>query len=78
LPPGLLPDVATRERLSRDTLMSQTYQDLAAGSLFSQQTRNIYMVNVAQRDRLQRHLERLMQGKQQALTEPLIAQLVSL
>jgi hypothetical protein len=77
LPPGLLPDMATRELLSRDTRTNRTYQDLAAGSLFTQQTRNIYMVNAAQRDRLQPHLTRLMADKQQSLTEPLIAQLVA-
>lgn len=77
LPPGLLPDMATRELLSRDTRTSRTYQDLAAGSLFTQQTRNIYMVNAAQRDRLQPHLALLMQDKQQSWTEPLIAQLVA-
>lgn len=77
LPPGLLPDVATRELLSRETLMSKTYQDLAAGSLFSRQTRNIYVVNTAQRDRLFQHLAALIDGKQQSLAEPLFAQLVS-
>ncbi|WP_204141454.1 hypothetical protein [Halomicronema sp. CCY15110] len=77
LPPGLLPDLATRELLSRDTRTNRTYQDLAAGSLFTQQTRNIYMVNAAQRDRLREHLTRLMQDKQQSLAEPLIAQLVA-
>jgi len=78
LPPGLLPDAATRELLSRATFMSPTYQNLAAGSLFSKQTRDIYMVNAAQRDRLRNHLTMLMQDKQQSLTEPMIAQLVSL
>jgi len=78
LPPGLLPDAATRELLSRATLMSPTYQNLAAGSLFSKQTRDIYMVNAAQRDRLRNHLTMLMQDKQQSLTEPMIAQLVAL
>ncbi|NEQ45332.1 MAG: hypothetical protein F6K00_18065 [Leptolyngbya sp. SIOISBB] len=77
LPPGLLPDVATRELLSRETVMSQPYQDLAAGSLFSRQTRNIYVVNTAQRDRLLQHLAALIHNKQQSLAEPLFAQLVS-
>ena len=77
LPPGLLPDLTTRSLLSPETVMSKTNQDLAATSLFSQQTRNIYMVNTIQRDRLWAYLETVMQDKHQSLTEPLIAQLVA-
>ena len=78
LPPGLRPDAATQDYLSRDTLASDTYQELAATTLFTKQTRQIYIVNPQQRDRLRNHLAALMLGKQQSLTEPMIAQLVTL
>ncbi|HEY9887271.1 MAG TPA: hypothetical protein V6D02_02660, partial [Candidatus Obscuribacterales bacterium] len=78
VPPGLLPDSATRAHLSRDTLTSEAYQGLTAGTLFTQPTRQIYMLNPHQRDRLNHHLTALMLNKQQALTEPLIAQWVAL
>ena len=78
LPPGLRPDASTQDYLSRDTLASDTYQELAATTLFTKQTRQIYIVNPQQRDRLRNHLAALMLGKQQSLTEPMIAQLVTL
>ncbi|MEM6433613.1 MAG: hypothetical protein AAF773_07135 [Cyanobacteria bacterium P01_D01_bin.115] len=78
LPPGLRPDALTQDYLSRDTLASDTYQELTATALFTKQTRQIYIVNPQQRDRLHAHLAALMQGKQQSLTEPMIAQLVTL
>lgn len=77
LPPGLVPDAATRAYLSQATLDSDAYQALTAGSLFTKQTRQIYMLNTQQRDRLQNHLAALMLNKHQMLTEPLIAQLVA-
>ncbi|MGD1932782.1 MAG: hypothetical protein ACFB12_28165 [Leptolyngbyaceae cyanobacterium] len=78
LPPGLRPDASTQDYLSRATLASATYQELAATALFTKQTRQIYVVNPQQRDRLHAHLAALMQYKQQSLTEPMIAQLVTL
>ena len=78
LPPGLRPDASTQDYLSRATLASDTYQELAATALFTKQTRQIYIVNPQQRDRLQGHLAALMLDKQQSLTEPMIAQLVTL
>jgi hypothetical protein len=78
LPPGLVPDSATREHLSRSTLDSETYRGLTAGSLFTKQTRQIYMINPRQRDIIGNHLAAIMLNKQQALTEPMIAELVAL
>jgi len=76
LPPGLLPDASDRAHLSKSTLSSRTYQDLSAGRLFTRQSKEIYMLNPQQRDRLRAHLSRLLANKQQSLTEPMIAQLV--
>ncbi|MEM6519644.1 MAG: hypothetical protein AAF722_09995, partial [Cyanobacteria bacterium P01_C01_bin.70] len=77
LPPGLLPDAATAALLSRADWMTQSYRELAAASVFSQPSRNIYMVNPSQRDRLRDHLATLLRHQQQSLAEPLIAQLVA-
>ncbi len=77
LPPGLVPDAATRDHLSRATVDSDAYRDLTAASLFTKQTRQIYMINVRQRDIISNHLAAIMLNKQQALTEPMIVQLVT-
>jgi hypothetical protein len=78
LPPGLIPDASTRPLLASTTLASDAVQGLTAGSLFTQQSRDIYVLNAAQRDRLRTHLDTLMAHKQQSLAEPMIAQLVML
>lgn len=77
LPPGLIPDSSTRDHLSRETLNSATYQGLTSGSLFTKQTRQIYMLNTRQRDIIGNHLAAIMLNKHQTLTEPMIAQLVT-
>jgi hypothetical protein len=76
LPPGLGLDAATRSHLSPATLDTPLYRALATESLFSHQSRQIYVLNSAHRQRLQQHLANLMADKQQSLTEPLMAQLV--
>lgn len=77
LPPGLISDSSTRDHLSRATLNSATYQGLTSGSLFTKQTRQIYMLNTRQRDIIGNHLAAIMLNKHQTLTEPMIAQLVT-
>jgi hypothetical protein len=76
LPPGLGLDAGTRSHLSPATLDTPLYRALATESLFSHQSRQIYVLNSAHRQRLQQHLANLMADKQQSLTEPLMAQLV--
>lgn len=77
LPPGLLPEAAIRGLFSRATLTNEQYQTLASSSLFTKQSRSIYIVNPTQRDRLRQLLSQVVQGKQQSLADPLIAQLVN-
>ena len=78
LPPGLRPDASTQDYLSRATLASATYQELAATALFTKQTRQIYIVNPQQRGLLRDYLAKLMQDKHQSLNEPLIAEFVAI
>lgn len=78
LPPGFVPDASTQAFLSESTLNDEIYRELAARKLFTQQTRNIYMLNSQQRDRVQNHLAALMLNKHQTLTEPMFAELVTL
>jgi hypothetical protein len=74
LPPGLIPDSSTSAYLSSQP--EGQYQELTASPLFIKQTRQIYMLNPQQRDRVQAYLSALTNDKQQSLAEPMIAQLV--
>ena len=75
LPPGLLPTQQDLPLLSERSLEIGNYQALGSTSLFTKQGGQIYVPNLAQRQRLSEHLEVLMANKHQTLEEPLIAQL---
>ncbi|MBE7380638.1 MAG: hypothetical protein F6J95_004435 [Leptolyngbya sp. SIO1E4] len=76
LPPGLVPDATARAYLSSATLNSDTYAGLSASTVFTRQSGQIYMLNPQQRDLIRTSLATRLANKHQALSEPLIAQLV--
>ncbi|MDB9528115.1 hypothetical protein PN498_19135 [Oscillatoria sp. CS-180] len=78
LPPGFVPDASTQDYFAEASLMSELSQALTSRPLLTQQTRQIYMLNEQQRDRIQNYLAALMLNKHQTLTEPMIAELVTL
>ena len=75
LPPGLVPDMAGRSHLSKATL--ERDRALVTDVLFTRQSGQIYAPNVEACQRMAAHLNRLMAGKQQSLSEPLLAQWVT-